>query len=140
MLPYSDHAPLEQPQFPRAPTVALPIGLDFGSPVAAIVLGHSVTTRASVPKAAVYKDRELLLAENEVGLARERRMSAPAGDSCRSKESCECRFGRFVPFRPNACHVKRPLLARKPIRHDAYLSWGGLNIAYFFCSQSRTCN
>jgi hypothetical protein len=59
---------------------------------------------AAVPKAAVHKDRETVLGENEIGLARQWAMPAPPFDSMRSKNGGQFQFRCFVAFRPDRSH------------------------------------
>lgn len=75
-----------------------------------------------MPEAAVHEYREALLAENEIGVARQRLLPPPARDAMRAENGGELQFRVFVAVRANRRHHLRPLFLAEYIRHVARIS------------------
>jgi hypothetical protein len=70
---------------------------------------HPAVPAAAVPEAAVHKHGEALLGKNEVGLAWQWTVPAPAFDSMRAQNGGQFQFGVLVAFGPNGSHDLRAL-------------------------------
>ena len=72
MLPDADDFPSPAPKLAGDVAVAGHVGLAFAVPESAVGFRAGVALGAAVPKAAVHKDRDLLLGESKVGLSGQR--------------------------------------------------------------------
>lgn len=86
MLPNADDLPSEAAQLPAHKPVPFPIVGDFGIPEFPVTLGALVALRATVPKAAIYKNNNPLVPKGEIRLAKKRLATPPAGDTELAKD------------------------------------------------------
>jgi hypothetical protein len=81
MAPNAENPPASTAEQPVDLTVAGHVAGDFALPILPVSPGHAAVPRAAVPKAAVNEDSQALTPENEIGVAKERWVAAPASDS-----------------------------------------------------------
>jgi len=90
--------------------VALAVAGDFVAPEFPVARGHPAMFRASVPEAAVDKNREPPRGKNKIGLARQFAAPPPAGDAVRAENGDEAQFGVLVAAGADAGHNLRTFI------------------------------
>jgi hypothetical protein len=128
MFPNAQHSPTSRAQHPRCGSVSRAVSGDLALPILSVSLGHSAVPTAAMPKAAVHKDGEALLAENEIGLSGQRLLATPARDAVGAENGGELEFRVFVAVRTNRRHYLRPLLLAENICHGASISPRGRRV------------
>jgi hypothetical protein len=112
-----NHRPASLPQLPCNPTVPAAVGLDLLFPEFFIASGCAVTHRASVPKATIDKNRDLLAPENEIGTPRQGLMAPPTGDPVLLEKRDHATLRRQITLAPDKGHDLRPLSATPDVGH-----------------------
>jgi hypothetical protein len=72
-----------------------------------------------MPKAAVHKNREPLMAKNEIGPPRQPVMSPPASNPVSAQNCRELQLSIFVAHRADRSHYARTLRLSENIGHSA---------------------
>ncbi len=96
MFPQPDNAPSSCTQFSIAAAIAPPVSGDFFSPIWPVIFREPITARASVPEAAVNKNRDLLCPKDEVWPSWQRYVAAPSGNPVQAEQLGETNFGRSI--------------------------------------------
>ncbi len=81
---------------------------------------------AAVPKTAVHEDGEALAAEDEIGLAGQPLVSAPAGDAVGTKNGGEPQLGGPVSGGTDGGHDLRSLFLCEHVSHGQIFSTSSL--------------
>jgi hypothetical protein len=86
MFPHAHDAPACPPQSPRNLQVTLPVAAELGKPVGPVTCRVASMLRAAMPEAAIHEHRKTLLGKDEIRLAGNRLITAPADDSTRAED------------------------------------------------------
>jgi hypothetical protein len=140
MFPDSKDAPPEQPQFSRTTPIPAAISHEFLFPVGPVVLGQTIASRTTMPKAAVKKDGYSPRSKNKIGLPWQVEVPSPARDSSSSEDGNENALCGGVILRSNTRHIARALFPSQPVRHGSLYFFSGLIFSNFVSSQRRRCN
>lgn len=104
MFPDAEDAPAAFAEFPVYTAVAGFVGSELLLPERPIIPWRIAVLRAAVPKAPVHKDGDALLGENEVGLAKDGLMTAPAGDVVLTEQLYQGELGILIATAADARH------------------------------------
>lgn len=117
VFPKSNDAPSFFPKLQCTGAIPKPVRFNLLAPEDSICGRLAIVDWASVPKAAIDKDSNLLLRECEVRPAGKRKMSAPAPDAILSEQSGENGFGCLIVSATNCGHSDRPLYFCQKVSH-----------------------
>lgn len=76
--------------------------------------------RAAMPKAAIYKHRDLLRTENEIRLTRQQCSAPPAGDAGGAEQTREPPLSARIAAAEDARHYRRALSRLENISHGEF--------------------
>ena len=122
MLPDANNSPTGLPEVAISLAVPLDVPGDFVLPVGAVVSWHAQMPSATVPKTAVHEDGESLATEDEIGLAGQPLVSAPAGDALGTENGGEPQLGGPVSGGPDGGHDLRSLFLCEHVSHRPVFS------------------
>ena len=117
MLPNPQYNPAALAQFPSYKAVARFILLELQFPERRVSNRALIVPWTSMPKTAVHKDCESGVGEDEVGIAQNTCVRAPALDSTISQEANERELRGFVSSTLYRCHSSRTLPRIEDIWH-----------------------
>ena len=118
-FPDPQDCPARRTQGARHGAVARRVPGEFRRPIPDMRSRHTPVTRASVPKATVHKHRDLMRAENEIRLARQRRSAPPAGDAMLTEQRNQAKLGALVVLAAHARHKPRASRTGVDVGHEA---------------------
>jgi hypothetical protein len=101
MFPHSKDNPTLRTQYAVHKLVSLLICFKFPYPELPVAFWNRQMLRATMPEAAVHKNRNLQFRENEVWSAKDRLLPPPSSDGCSAENASHRQLGIFVTPRPN---------------------------------------
>lgn len=117
MLPDSDNAPAGFAQRAVDEPVAGLIRSEFFCPKGAVVGRYVGVLRATVPEAAVHKNRDLQRGKNKIRPAKNRTVSPPARNAVLPEQLYQSELGFLVAASANARHHFGALRSGEDVRH-----------------------
>ena len=91
-------------ELPHRAFIAISIGLNFRRPVGFVLVGFSIAARASMPKAAMHEDAQVMLRKPKIGPAGQIRMTSPADNAFLFQRLSKRYLSGFVAFASNSPH------------------------------------
>ena len=110
MFPDAYDAPTVFPESLVDGAVSPMIAGDFFIPEATVCNRALKALRAAMPEAAIHKHGEFVLGKNEIRLAENSLMTAPAGDAVFPENTDQCDFRILIARTTDAVHYLRSFL------------------------------
>jgi hypothetical protein len=104
-------------QSARHGAVALRVPRKLRCPILDTGCRDATVSRTAVPETSIHKDRDLLLAKDEIRLPRQRRSASPAGDAMRTKQCNHPKFCVAISARADQRHHHASLRRRENVSH-----------------------
>jgi len=116
-LPNPEYCPTGLAEFAAYSSISRSVRLDSLAPERAVRLGHSVATGTSVPKATVYKQGHVTLAENKIRSSRQVRVPSPTCNFVVAQKANHAQFRSSISDWTDSSHDLRALLSRENVGH-----------------------
>jgi hypothetical protein len=120
MFPYSGYAPTISTQFMGNSFVSVSISFKLLAPIHLIAFRQTRMFGAAVPKAAVNKECQPMVAEDKVGMAQHLLLSPPARYFTVPENRNQLQLRGLIALRPDLGHDLRALLFAEHVSHMTF--------------------